>query len=75
MKTFEVDKVEQVSKKIHKTLCKKMDRLKEHVSDFIEFKLDSIVDERTTQEKSKRREELGNIIIIYNNRENNYYCW
>ena len=64
MKSFEVDKVEQVSKKIHKTLSKKMDRLKEHVLDFIEFKMDSIADERTALEKSKRREELGFLLLL-----------
>ena len=64
MKSFEVDKVEQVSKKIHKTLSKKMDRLKEHVLDFIEFKMDSIADERTALEKSKRREELGFLLSL-----------
>jgi hypothetical protein len=41
-----------------------MDRLKEHVLDFIEFKMDSIADERTALEKSKRREELGFLLSL-----------
>jgi hypothetical protein len=39
---------------------KKLDRLKEHVADFVEFKLESVVEERSAFEKSKRRDELGN---------------
>jgi len=38
---------------------KKLDRLREHVTDFVEFKLDSVIEEKSAFEKSKRREELG----------------
>lgn len=44
---------------------KKLDRLKEHVADFVEFKLESVVEERSAFEKSKRRDELGNFFKMY----------
>ena len=45
-------------------MVKKIDRLKEHVVDFVEFKLDQAGEDRTTYEKINRREEIGIFEII-----------
>lgn len=59
MTDLNVDKVLQLSKRIEKILTKKIERLKEHVSEFVEYRLDQASEERTTVEKYNRREEIG----------------
>lgn len=70
MKDLNIEKVLQLTKKMEKTLQKKIEKLRENVTEFVDFRLDLTAEERPTYEKLNRREEIG--VLKFYSRKNNY---
>lgn len=70
MKDLNIEKVLQLTKKMEKTLQKKIEKLRENVTEFVDFRLDLTAEERPTYEKLNRREEIG-VLKFYSRK--NYY--